>query len=72
MTLTLYEHRNIALPVLKRMENKGKGGFITDMMGLSVFIQIQKFFLLEGGFKLTKDIIVGDDSSPRTVVRSDN
>ena len=34
MTLTLYEHQNIALPVLKRMENKGKGGFLADSMGL--------------------------------------
>lgn len=34
MPFSLYEHQNIALPVLKRMEREGKGGFLADECGL--------------------------------------
>lgn len=34
MTLKLFEHQNMALPILLRMEEEGKGGFLADSMGL--------------------------------------
>ena len=34
MSFKLYEHQNIALPILQRMEREGKGGFLADECGL--------------------------------------
>lgn len=34
MSLQLYEHQNIALPRLLKMEEEGKGGFLADGMGM--------------------------------------
>jgi superfamily II DNA or RNA helicase len=74
MPLQLYEHQNIALPVLLRMEQEGKGGFLADECGLGKCLDPNtKVLIWKGGFKFAKDIIigdllVGDDSSPRTVL----
>jgi hypothetical protein len=74
MPFSLYEHQNIALPVLKRMEREGKGGFLADECGLGKCLDPNtKVLVWKGGFKLAKDIItgdflVGDDSKPRKVL----
>jgi len=57
MTLILYEHQNIALPVLKRMENKGKGGFLADSMGLGKTVTMATH-LMRNKLSGKKDLIV--------------
>ena len=57
MTLTLYEHQNIALPVLKSMEEKGKGGFLADSMGLGKTITMATH-LMRNKLLGKKDLIV--------------
>ena len=43
MVLKLYEHQNIALPILKKMEENGKGGILADHMGLGKTITMSMF-----------------------------
>ena len=57
MTLTLYQHQNIALPALKRMENKGKGGFLADSMGLGKTVTMA-MHLMRNKLPGKKDLIV--------------
>jgi len=74
MSLQLYEHQNMALPILRRMERQGRGGFLCDGMGMGKCLHPDtKVLLWKGGYKLAKDIIqgdllIGDNSSPRTVL----
>jgi len=57
MTLTLYEHQNIALPMLERMEKKGKGGFLADAMGLGKTVTMATH-LMRNKLPGKKDLIV--------------
>ena len=74
MPFELYEHQNIALPELLRMEQEGKGGFLADECGLGKCLDPNtKVLLWKGDYKLAQDIIigdllVGDDSYPRKVL----
>ena len=40
MALVLHEHQNMALPILRKMERKGKGGFLSDECGLGKTISM--------------------------------
>jgi superfamily II DNA or RNA helicase len=74
MALTLHDHQNIALPILKRMEEEGRGGILGDECGLGKCLDPNtKVLMWKGGYKLAKsivtgDLLVGDDSSPRKVL----
>lgn len=57
MSLVLYEHQNIALPVLKRMEHEGKGGFLADAMGLGKTITMATH-LMQNKISDHRDLIV--------------
>lgn len=57
MTLTLYDHQNIALSKLKSMENKGNGGFLADSMGLGKTITMATY-LMRNKIQNKKDLIV--------------
>ena len=46
MSLELYEHQNMALPILRNMEKNGKGGFLADHMGLGKTITMAMFLLI--------------------------
>jgi transcription termination factor 2 len=56
-SLELYEHQNIALPVMKQMEKKGKGGFLSDSCGLGKTITMTTYLMYN---KITnhQDLIV--------------
>jgi len=57
MTFKLYEHQNMALPMLKCMENKGNGGFLADSMGLGKSITMA-MHLMRNKLPGKKDLIV--------------
>lgn len=76
MSFTPYQHQIDAQDIMLRMEREGKGGFLADSMGLGKCVHPDtKIPLWKGGFKLAKDIVegdllIGDDSTPRTVLSS--
>ena len=45
MSLTLLKHQNMALPIMKNMERKGKGGFLADGMGLGKSVTMATFLM---------------------------
>jgi transcription termination factor 2 len=57
MSLQLYEHQNIALPILSRMEKEGRGGFLADACGLGKTITMSTHLMMN---KIVnkKDLIV--------------
>jgi transcription termination factor 2 len=57
MSFQLFEHQNIALPILKRMENDGKGGFLADEMGLGKTI-LMSTHLMQNKIPNKSDLIV--------------
>lgn len=57
MSLTLYEHQNIALPELMRMEQEGKGGFLADGMGMGKTLTMA-LHLMRNKISGKKDLIV--------------
>ena len=73
MTFTPLKHQLDAQNMMKNIESRGKGGFLCDEMGLGKCLHPDtKVLLWDGGYKLAKNIVVGDmligdDSSPRTV-----
>lgn len=73
MTFIPLKHQLEAQDMMKNIESNGKGGFLCDEMGLGKCLHPDtKVLLWEGGYKLAKNIVVGDmligdDSLPRTV-----
>ena len=57
MSLLLYEHQNIALPILKQMEQDGKGGMLADECGLGKTITIS-IHLMQNKIPNKCDLIV--------------
>jgi transcription termination factor 2 len=57
MSLVLYEHQNIALPILKRMEQKGNGGFLSDSCGLGKTVTMATH-LMKNKITDIRDLIV--------------
>lgn len=57
MSLQLYEHQNIALPRLLKMEKEGKGGFLADSMGMGKTLTMATH-LMRNKISGKKDLIV--------------
>jgi transcription termination factor 2 len=57
MSLSLFEHQNIALPVLRRMEREGKGGILADHCGLGKTITMATH-LMQNKITTLSDLIV--------------
>ena len=57
MSFKLFEHQNIALPILRKMEREGKGGFLADECGLGKSITISTH-LMQNKIPNLMDLIV--------------
>jgi transcription termination factor 2 len=55
--MKLYEHQRIALPLLKNMEENGKGGFLADQMGLGK-TKLMSTYLKDNKINRKTDLIV--------------
>lgn len=68
------DHQLSIQDTMKNMELAGRGGFLCDAMGMGKCLDPQtKVLLWNGGYKLARDIqvgdlLIGDDSTPRTVL----
>lgn len=71
---TPQKHQLDAQQMMKKIEKSGKGGILADQMGLGKCLHPDtKVLMWSGGYKLAKnivegDLLVGDDSKPRTVL----
>ena len=59
MALTLLEHQNIGIPILKNMETVGKGGFLCDEMGMGKTILMAEFLRRNKVNRIKKGVVVG-------------
>lgn len=57
MAFKLFEHQNMALPIMKEMESRGKGGFLADEMGLGKTITMITY-LMSNKIPKKTDLIV--------------
>ena len=57
MSFRLFDHQNIALPILQRMEQEGKGGILADECGLGKTITIASH-LMNNKIPKHRDLIV--------------
>ena len=74
MSYNLYQHQIDAQNIMSKIELENSGGLLCDEMGLGKCLDGDtKVLLWDGGYKLAKnikvgDILIGDNSTPRNVL----